>query len=69
MNLQSDSLASAFANMVLPTPGGPVSKIPFGKLTPSFLYYSAFLKKSNSSRNSSITSSIPLISSNLILFG
>lgn len=33
------SPAQAFANMVLPVPGGPESKTPFGIRAPSFLYF------------------------------
>lgn len=43
------SPAHAFAKSVLPVPGGPVSKAPFGILAPTFLYFCGFLKKSTNS--------------------
>ena len=33
-----DSPATAFASMVLPVPGGPTSRIPFGMEAPISLY-------------------------------
>jgi len=33
------SPAQAFPNKVLPVPGGPDNKTPFGILAPSFLYF------------------------------
>ena len=33
------SPAHALPSMVLPVPGGPVNKTPFGILAPSFLYF------------------------------
>lgn len=33
------SPAQAFASIVLPVPGGPDNKTPFGILAPSFLYF------------------------------
>ena len=35
-----DSPATAFASMVLPVPGGPTSKTPFGIEAPTFVYFS-----------------------------
>ena len=40
------SPATAFANKVLPVPGGPTSKAPLGILPPRFVYFSGFFKKS-----------------------
>lgn len=40
------SPAQAFANMVLPVPGGPDKSTPFGMRAPSFLYFCGFFKKS-----------------------
>ena len=36
--VEDESVAMALAMSVLPTPGGPISKIPFGGLTLSFWY-------------------------------
>lgn len=44
--------AQALANIVLPVPGGPESKTPFGILAPSFLYFYGFFKKSTNSLTS-----------------
>ena len=38
--------AHAFANIVLPVPGGPANKAPFGTLAPIDLYFSGSLRKS-----------------------
>jgi hypothetical protein len=46
--------ATAFANMVLPVPGGPDSITPLGILAPSFLYLSGFFKKSTNSCTSNL---------------
>lgn len=40
------SPAQAFPNNVLPVPGGPDKRTPFGILAPSFLYFYGFLRKS-----------------------
>jgi hypothetical protein len=40
------SPAHAFANMVLPVPGGPESNTPFGMRAPNLLYFCGFFKKS-----------------------
>ncbi|MNX98059.1 hypothetical protein D3C86_1304480 [compost metagenome] len=40
------SPATAFANKVLPVPGGPTNKAPFGILPPRFVYFSGFLRNS-----------------------
>lgn len=38
--------AQALASNVLPVPGGPVNKAPFGTLAPIYIYLSGFFKKS-----------------------
>lgn len=38
--------AQALASIVLPVPGGPDNKTPFGILAPSFLYFYGLLRKS-----------------------
>lgn len=43
------SPAHAFANMVLPVPGGPARSAPFGTLAPIALYFCGFLRKSTNS--------------------
>ena len=43
------SPATARARRVLPVPGGPTMRIPFGIFAPSFLYLSGFLRKSTTS--------------------
>ena len=53
------SPAVAFASNVLPVPGGPSSKIPFGILAPSPIYFFGFLRKSTISSSSSFSSSRP----------
>ena len=40
------SPATAFAKSVLPVPGGPTSKAPFGIFPPKAVYFSGFLRKS-----------------------
>ncbi|MNL74436.1 hypothetical protein D3C87_2000740 [compost metagenome] len=40
------SPATAFANKVLPVPGGPTSKAPLGILPPKLVYFSGFLRNS-----------------------
>ena len=40
IKLASDSVATAFASMVLPVPEGPWSRMPFGMACPNFLYMS-----------------------------
>ena len=39
-----DSLATAFANIVLPHPGGPNIMAPLGGLAPNSLYFFGFFK-------------------------
>ena len=61
------SPATAFANNVLPVPGGPTSNTPFGILAPSSLNFFGFLRNSTTSCNSSFSSSAPATSLNLTL--
>jgi hypothetical protein len=64
MKLASDSVATAFASIVLPVPDGPWSKIPFGTVWPIFAYKSGYLSgHSTASCNSLFTPSSPPISS------
>ena len=51
------SPAQAFANKVLPVPGGPVSKAPFGNRAPNSLNFSGFFKKSTNSEISLLAAS------------
>jgi len=61
------SPAHAFANIVLPVPGGPDNSTPFGILAPNFLYLSGFFKKSTNYITSTLLSSNPATSLNLTL--
>lgn len=61
------SPAQAFPSKVLPVPGGPDNRTPFGILAPSFLYFYGFLRKSTNSLISSLLYSNPATSSNLTL--
>ncbi len=56
------SPATAFASSVLPVPGGPTSRAPFGILAPSSRYLSAFFRKSTISMISTFASSSPATS-------
>ncbi len=60
------SPATAFAKRVLPVPGGPTSKAPFGILAPTDLYLSGLCKKSTISSSASFASSWPATSSNVM---
>ena len=62
-NCAPDSCATAFASSVLPVPGGPWSRIPFGTLAPSCLKRFGSVRKSTTSRSSSLVSSTPATSS------
>ena len=59
------SPATALANKVLPTPGGPVSKTPLGIFAPSAKNLSGVFKNSTTSCNSSLASSTPWTSEKL----
>ena len=56
------SFAHAFANIVLPVPGGPVKSAPLGILAPKFLNFDGFFKKSTNSLISNLASFKPAIS-------
>ena len=56
------SPATALASRVLPVPGGPTSRIPFGILAPRAVYRLGFLRKSTTSVSSSLASSSPATS-------
>ncbi len=56
------SPATALAKRVLPVPGGPTNKAPFGIFAPTSVKRSAFFKKSTNSVNSSLACSIPATS-------
>ena len=62
------SPATAFANRVLPVPGWPTNKTPFGILAPISVNFLGFFKNSTISSNSSFSSSTPATSSNVTLF-
>ena len=61
------SPAIAFAKRVLPVPGGPSSKTPFGILAPTFVNFPGSLKKSTISCRSSFSSFSPATSFNVTL--
>jgi hypothetical protein len=60
------SPATARASSVLPVPGGPLSSTPRGIRAPSLRYLSGVLRKSTISVSSSLASSIPATSSNVM---
>jgi hypothetical protein len=62
-NFAFDSFATALARSVLPVPGGPCSRMPFGTLAPSFLKRFGSRMNSTTSRSSSLASSTPATSS------
>jgi hypothetical protein len=64
--LAPDSCATAFASSVLPVPGGPWSRIPFGTFAPSCLNRFGSVRKSTTSRSSAFVSSTPATSSQVI---
>ena len=57
-----DSWATAFASSVLPVPGGPWSRMPFGTFAPSRLNRCGSERNSTTSRSSSLVSSTPATS-------
>ena len=64
MKWASLSLATAFASNVLPVPGGPCIKTPFGGATPNFSKISGFLRGISIISRTFLTSSFnPPISS------
>ena len=60
------SPATARARSVLPVPGGPTSRTPFGMRAPSSLYLPGRLRNSTISRSSSFSSSAPATSANVV---
>ena len=67
-NFTSASPATARASKVFPVPGGPKSKVPFGILAPSSVYFLGFFRKSTTSLSSSFSSSAPATSEKSIFF-
>ena len=61
------SPATAFASMVLPVPGGPISSTPLGMRAPNQPYCLGFLRKSTISTSSALASSTPATSAKLVL--
>ena len=61
------SPAIAFANNVLPVPGGPPNSTPFGTPAPNFENSSGSFKNLTTSFSSSLASSLPATSANLML--
>ena len=56
------SPATALANKVLPVPGGPTNKAPFGIFAPKSVYFLGFLRKSTISITSTLAPSKPATS-------
>jgi len=56
------SPATAFANRVLPVPGGPINKAPLGIFPPNSVYFVGFFRKSTISITSILASSSPATS-------
>lgn len=67
INETSASPATAFANNVLPVPGGPESNTPFGIFAPNFVNFSGYFKNSTISTSSFLASSTPATWSNLVI--
>ena len=61
------SPATARASRVLPEPGGPTKRTPFGMRAPSRLYSFGFLRKRTISASSSLASSTPATSLKVVL--
>ena len=59
------SPATAFASSVLPVPGGPTSRAPFGSFAPICVYFLGLCRKSTTSCNDSFASSCPATSLNV----
>ena len=64
-NCAPDSLATALASSVLPVPGGPCSRMPFGTVAPMSRKRAGSLRKSTTSCSSALASSAPATSSHL----
>ena len=62
-NWAPDSWATALASSVLPVPGGPCSRMPFGTLAPTLRNALGSRRNSTTSRSSSLASSTPAMSS------
>jgi hypothetical protein len=62
-----DSPAHAFANSVLPVPGGPVNNAPFGIFAPKDSYFYGAFRKSTNSITSYLASLYPATSANFTL--
>ena len=63
------SPATALANNVFPVPGGPTRRAPLGILAPNLVYFEGFIRKSTISSSSSLASSTPATSANVISVG
>ena len=61
-NCTSASPATARANRVLPVPGGPTSRMPWGIRAPIWVNFPGFRRKSTISASSSFSSSAPATS-------
>ena len=61
-NGTSASPATAFANRVLPVPGGPTNKAPLGIFPPNSVYLPGFFKKETISSTSCLASAKPATS-------
>ena len=61
------SPAIALASKVLPDPGGPIKRAPFGIFPPNLLNFLGSFKNSIISSTSSLASSIPATSLNVTL--
>ena len=66
-NGTSASPATAFASRVLPVPGGPTRRAPFGIFPPRAVYFFGFLRKSTISITSSFAPYSPATSLNVTL--
>ena len=64
-NCAPDSFATAFASSVLPVPGGPCSRIPFGTFAPSAWNDFGSRRNSTISASSAFASSTPAMSANV----
>ena len=64
-NCAPDSLATALASSVLPVPGGPCRRMPFGTCAPSLRKRSGSVRNSTTSRSSAFAWSTPATSSHL----
>ena len=63
----SASPATALARSVLPVPGGPTMRMPFGMRPPIFVNFFGSLRNSTTSETSSLASSQPATSPNVTL--